>query len=134
VYAHGSDSPFHGRARAAVDALANGARTWAIPWPCVYEFYSVTTHPKIYGPPSSVQHAIDQLRAWAESPTLKFLGEGDEHLERLAALIDGGMIVGPKVHDARIASICLAHGVEYLLTLDRDFSRFPQLMTRSPIG
>jgi uncharacterized protein len=38
------------------------------------------------------------------------------------------------VHDARIAAICVAHGVEALLTRDRDFSQFPQLVVRNPFS
>ena len=34
--------------------------------------------------------------------------------------------------DARIAAICVAHGVEALLTRDRDFSLFPELALRNP--
>jgi len=37
------------------------------------------------------------------------------------------------VHDARVAAICLAHGVRELLTADRDFSLFPELRTRNPL-
>ena len=40
---------------------------------------------------------------------------------------------GPMVHDAKIAAICVANGVEALLTCDRDFSMFPQLVTRNPL-
>jgi uncharacterized protein len=134
VYAHRADSAFHKPAKAAVTALAEGKRSWAIPWPCIHEFYSVVTHPKIYDPPSTTTQAAHQLRAWAASPRLKFLAEGADHLERLLGLIDNGRISGPKVHDARIAAICLAHGVEHLLSMDRDFSRFPQLVTRSPLA
>jgi uncharacterized protein len=134
VYAHRSDSPFHLAARTAVTALAEGSRTWAIPWPCVHEFYSVVTNPRIYDPPSSRAQAAEQLRSWAESPSLRFLSEGEGHLERLLGLCDRGSVAGPKVHDARIAAICLVHGVEHLLSVDRDFSRFPQLMTKSPLA
>jgi hypothetical protein len=44
-----------------------------------------------------------------------------------------GNIAGPLVHDARIAAICLQHGVRELWTADRDFSRFPQLKTVNPL-
>jgi len=40
-------------------------------------------------------------------------------------------LVGQAVHDAKIAAICLDHGVRALLTMDRDFSRFPGLKTTS---
>jgi predicted nucleic acid-binding protein len=44
------------------------------------------------------------------------------------------LVTGPLVHDARIAALCLAHGVTELWTLNRDFSRFPALKTRNPLG
>ena len=37
------------------------------------------------------------------------------------------------VHDARIAALCLSHGVRELWSADRDFSRFPALRTRNPL-
>jgi predicted nucleic acid-binding protein len=37
------------------------------------------------------------------------------------------------VHDARVAAICIAHGVNEFWTVDRDFSRFPDLPTRNPL-
>jgi len=42
-------------------------------------------------------------------------------------------VQGPAIHDARIAVICLNHGVERLLTADRDFSRFPSLRVENPL-
>ncbi|HNH64386.1 MAG TPA: type II toxin-antitoxin system VapC family toxin, partial [Thauera aminoaromatica] len=48
VYAHRTDSPFHERARSAVETLASGVREWAIPWPCAHEFFAVETHPRIF--------------------------------------------------------------------------------------
>ncbi len=40
---------------------------------------------------------------------------------------------GPVVHDARVAGLCLAHGVRELWTADRDFARFPALKVRNPL-
>jgi uncharacterized protein len=42
-------------------------------------------------------------------------------------------IKGPRIHVARIAALCLHHGVRELWTADRDFSLFPQLTTRNPL-
>jgi len=44
-----------------------------------------------------------------------------------------GRATGGAMHDARIAAICLDHGVTELLTADRDFSRFPGLRVRNPL-
>lgn len=134
VYAHRADSPFHQRSAHAVRQLAEGHADWAIPWPCVHEFLSVVTHRRIYQPPSRPEQALDQLRAWAASPSLRFIGEGPGHLDTIASLVLAGAVTGPKVHDARIAAICLTNGVSELLSLDRDFTRFPDLTTRSPLA
>ncbi len=41
--------------------------------------------------------------------------------------------MGPMMHDARIAALCIDHGIRELWTVDRDFSRFSMLKTRNPL-
>ncbi len=107
--------------------LTEGPAQWAIPWPCVFEFYSVVTHPRIYSPPSTTAEALDQLQAWIDSPKAVLLGEPIGGWRVTADVISRSSVTGPAVHDARIAAICIAQGVDALITLDRDFSRFPDL-------
>ena len=61
---------------------------------------------------------------------MRLLSESPDHLARLTSLVLP-RLTGQAVHDAKIAAICLDHEVRALLTLDRDFSRFPALKTRS---
>jgi uncharacterized protein len=133
VYAHRADSEWHAPARARLEELAEGAADWAIPWPCLHEFLAVVTHPRIYEPPSTVAQALDQVRAWLESPTLVLLTESGSHLGTLEKLLTEGRAVGPRVHDARIAALCLDHGIDELWSADRDFSRFPNIHVRNPL-
>jgi len=133
VYAHRKDAEFHPAASAAITTLAVGTAAWAIAWPCVTEFFSIVTHPRIYAPPSTTARAIDQLDAWFESPTLHLLAEGDDPWPRLRELLSQGRVTGPLAHDARVAALCLAHGVSELWTADRDFGRFPALKLRNPL-
>ena len=134
VYAHRRDSPFHDAAAARIRELAEGTPPWAIPWPCVPEFFSIATHPRVYDPPSTTAQACAQIGAWLGSPSLVLLGEGSTHWTTLRALVTDGKVAGPLVHDARIAALCLASGVAELWTLNRDFSRFPALKTRNPLA
>jgi hypothetical protein len=133
VYAHRRDSEFHLAAAEKVRELASGRAPWALPWPCLHEFFSVVTHPRIYDPPSRVDQAIDQIDAWLETAAVVMLGEGETYWPRLRELLTDGKIRGPAVHDARIAALCLTHGVRALWTADRDFSRFPRLRTVNPL-
>ena len=133
VYAHREDSPWHAQAAACVEGLANGAAAWALPWPCLHEFFGIVTHPRIYAPPTPLAAALDQIDAWLESPTVALLCESGSHWAKLRALLTAGRVTGPHVHDARIAALCLQHAVRELWTADRDFSRYPQLGTRNPL-
>jgi toxin-antitoxin system PIN domain toxin len=134
VYAHRRDSEWHDRAAERLRSLAESRTPWAIPWPCVHEFLAIVTHPRVYDPPSPLAAAVDQVDAWMESPSLLLLDEGSEHWTTLRSLIEIGRVAGPKVHDARIAALCLAHGVRSLWTVDRDFSRFPALEAVNPFS
>ena len=133
VHAHRRDSPFHATARAVVTKLAEGKAAWAIPWPCLHEFHGIVTHPRIYVPPSTTEQAVTQIDRWMESPTLQLLNENELYWPELRQLLMKAKVQGPLVHDARIAALCLSHGVHELWSADRDFSRFPRLSLRNPL-
>jgi toxin-antitoxin system PIN domain toxin len=134
VYAHRKDSPFHVVTAKLIGDLVESKAAWAIPWPCLHEFYGVATHPRVYSPPSMPDEAINQIEIWLKSPTLQLLSETPEHWPYLRQLIaNKTKLKGPMVHDARIAALCLAHGVRELWSADRDFSRFPGLRVRNPL-
>ena len=113
-------------------AIAESPEPWAIPWPCVHEFLSITTHPRIYKPPTPPARALADLQTWFESPSLRIISETDSYWPILEQIITSSAAVGPLVHDARIAAICRAHGVTTLLSADRDFSRF-NIRIRNPL-
>jgi len=133
VHAHRADSPWHRPARDLVGGLAEGIPSWAIPWPCIHEFLAIVTHPRIWKPPTPPARAIDQVRAWLESPSVVLLAEGANHLDVLEGVLQGGRLKGARVHDARVAALCLASGVRELWTADRDFQRVPGLKTSNPL-
>jgi uncharacterized protein len=133
VYAHRADAPFHHRARSTLESLAAGARAWAIPWPCAHEFFAVVTHPRIYKSATPAATAFAQLRALQALANLAFIAEDDDYLQHLEPLALAAKAQGGAIHDARIAAICLSHGVAELWSADRDFSRFPALAVRNPL-
>lgn len=133
VYAHREDSEWHSSALTCVRELAEGTAPWAIPWPCIHEFFAVVTHPRIYVPPTPRARAIEQIDAWLESPSLRMIGEDAGYWEILRKALTSGRISGPAVHDARIAAICLRWNVAELWSADRDFSRFKSLRVVNPL-
>jgi hypothetical protein len=133
VYAHREDWPWHGAAFACLAELAESRAAWAIPWPCLHEFLAIVMHPQIYSPPSPLQTALAQVEAWLEAPGLVLLAETGSYWRELRAALTPGRVVGPQVHDARVAALCRLHGVQELWTADRDFGRFPGLKVRNPL-
>jgi hypothetical protein len=133
IYAHREDSGWHSEALEALLVLARSSRRWGIPWPCVHEFISITTHPSIFVPPTPVATAFAAMEAWLISPSCRVIGEGPGHLGNLKRLALRAKIQGPMVHDARIAAICLDNGVTELWSADRDFSRYRELRVVNPL-
>ena len=133
VYAHRADSEWHAAAASRLTALAESGAAWAIPWPCLHEFFSIVTHARIYTPPTPMDKALDQIDAWLESPGIVLLSESELHWQTLRELLVAGRVAGPMVHDARIAALCKQHGVAQLWSADRDFSRFAGLKVNNPL-
>lgn len=133
VYAHREASPFHEKAFRCLAGLAEGPANWAIPWPCIHEFLAITTHPRICKPPTPPAQALDQADAWFEAPALILLAQSRIHWGTLRTLLETGRIIGPQVHDARIAALCRQHNVRELWSVDRDFSRFAGLKVVNPL-
>ena len=133
VYAHREDSQFHGVASTALARLAEGSEAWAIPWPCVHEFLAIVTHPRIYEPPTPLASAIDQVEAWGESPSVRFIGEDAGYWPVLRAALEPAKVTGGRIHDARVAALCLRWGVSELWSADRDFTRFSRLRVINPL-
>ena len=106
--------------------------TWAIPFPCLHEFYAIVTHPKIFSPPSSCDEAMEQIDEWLRSPSVLAPSEGKQYWSILRSLLSEGKVVGPLVHDARVAAICIESGFSELWTADRDFSRF-SIRVKNPL-
>ena len=133
VYAHREDSEWHDMAYACIRTLAESREPWAIPWPCIHEFLSIATHPKIFNPPTPLEKAMAQVDAWLASPSLVMLSESEGYWGQLESMIKRGRIQGPMIHDARIAALCRFHGIGELWTADRDFKRFPEITARNPL-
>jgi toxin-antitoxin system PIN domain toxin len=132
VYAHRQDSPHHKAAFEALQIATSRHRQCAIPWPCIHEFLAITTHPRIFNPPSTPADAHLAVTQLIHQHNVALIGEPKDHFDLLFDLLKD-KFKGPRVHDARIAAICIGHGVSELWSADRDFERFPALRTFNPL-
>lgn len=133
VYAHRRDSPYHEAALQQLNELGRGAEPWAVPWPCVHEFLAVVTSQRLFENPTPLDVALDQVQEFAAAGA-HFLGEGHGHLVQFGVVASQMNATGLRIHDAKIAAICLAQGISELWTLDRDFSGVAGLRVRNPLA
>jgi hypothetical protein len=126
VYAHRRDSPWHARALEAVSTLAEGRARWALPWPCVHEFFAIVTHPRIYSPPTSVPAALAQIEAWLESPSIELIAEDVGYWPALRQVLQASRVEGPRVHDAPIATSAVS-AISQLVIRCLDLDELPGL-------
>jgi toxin-antitoxin system PIN domain toxin len=133
VYAHRPDTPFHAAAARVLEQLAESPYPWAIPWPCVHEFLSVVTGPAFGKAATPLAVALEAIRQIVVHPRCVTLAETEGHFELLAALCQRANLRGGAIQDARIAALCISHGVEELWSCDRDFQRFPDVRVRNPL-
>ena len=121
--------PEHERALRVVAEVLSGSEPVGFCWPVIHEFIAIVTSPKTSPAPLS----INQVEDWLASPMATLVHESSRHLVIVRELMEEGRVIGGVTHDARIAAMCLDHGVRELLTSDRDFTRFPTLRVRSPL-
>ncbi len=75
------------------------------------KFLAITTHPRIYAPPTPLGAALEQVDAWLESPSVVLLPEASGYWVDVRTTLEAGRVAGPRVHDARIAALCRYHAV-----------------------
>lgn len=72
--------------------------------------------------------------AQQEGTTLRALVEGEGYRDALERVAQPALLQRALVHDARVAALCLFHGVLVLWATDRDYSRFPDLTVVNPLA
>jgi hypothetical protein len=134
IHAEVESSQHHGPALKVLHRLAEGAQPWAIPWPCLYEFLRVVTHPRVFHPPVPLDIALEDLQKVLASPSLLLLAETGRHASVLEQVLRQAGATGNLIHDAHIVALCLEHGVSELISGDRDLRRFEGLKIVKPFA
>ena len=80
--------------------------------------------------PSSLEDALAALRGLLESRRARLLAPGRRYWSILQEVVIDGHATGNHMFVAQIAAVCLEHGVDTILTEDRDFHRFAGLTVR----
>ena len=134
VYAHRSACPEHRAAQAAVERASAAPHGWCIPLPCLFEFWSVVTHPSAAGGASPPSLALRFIEALVVSAGAQVLRPGDAFFERCLRAAVSMKVAGPRVFDLQIGLLCLEAGATELWTHDAAFVALPGLKVRDPLA
>lgn len=133
IHAYNSESRVHQAARAWWEELLNGTQSVGLSWVAVLGFIRLTTHRQILANPLTVSVACAHVRSWLARPCVALLHPGNRHADVLFGLLEHLGSAGNLTTDAHLAALCIEHQAEMHST-DADFSRFPGLRWRNPVG
>jgi toxin-antitoxin system PIN domain toxin len=127
VYAHRRESNRHETALGKITAMAEADTPWGLPVFCLAEFVRVVTHLRVFDPPSPLADALEFLVQLMQSPSVRLLLPTPRFASAFNDACISAGVRGNLAFDAQIAAVCREHGVDQLLTADRDFARFVDL-------
>lgn len=131
--AHRDDHSQHVPVRSWFEAMLAGVEPFAVPVMIWASFLRLTTNRRIFGVPTPPAEAFDFIEAICAQPLHARLEPGTRHLEIVRRLCEEADAVGDLVPDAVVGAIAVEYDCE-LVSLDRDFARFPSVRHMRPPG
>ncbi len=127
--AHRDDHPHYTAVRPWFDELLASDNAFTVPTIVWGSFLRLATNRRIFLVPTPLDAAFGFLDATCAQPHHLLTGPGARHLTLLKALCVEANAVGDLVPDAIIGAVAVEYDCE-VVTLDRDFVRFPSVRHR----
>ena len=131
VYAHREDTPQHHRFKSFVENLLNNNSPFGFSNLVMSGFLRVVTHPKVFGPPTPIDVALQFTNEIARHPDAIPVLPGPHHWDIFTDLCQQTEAKGNLIPDAYFAALAIESGNTWVTT-DRDYSRFPGLDWKHP--
>ena len=132
VYAYREDAPGHAGFRAWLQDTLESDLAFGVPDLVLSGFLRIVTHPRVFDPPSAIDHALDFAEVIRTRPNTVPVAPGPRHWAIFTRLCRQAGVKGNLVPDAYLAALAIESGSEWITT-DRDYSRFPGLRWRHPL-
>lgn len=124
--AHREDHPHHRPVRQWFDDLLAGDDPFTVPTMVWGSFLRLATSRRIFTVPTPLVAAFAFVHATCAQPHHLLTGPGERHLALLHRLCEEADASGDLVADAIVGAVALEYGAD-VVTLDRDFARFPSV-------
>ena len=123
IYAVNSSLRQHQPAFRWLTNALSGSETVGLPWTSLLAFIRVSTNPRVFATPISVEDALSTSQRWLTSPAAVVVEPSIRHLSMLGELLTVAGTAGNLTSDAHLAALAREHGAD-VVTFDRDFERF----------
>ncbi len=133
IYAYNTGSARHAKARAWLERIFSGSEVVGLPWQAASAFLRVMTNRNLPGERFGSVQATQIVDLWLARSNVRVLIPGDHYWPLFRRMLIEGQASGALVSDAEIAALTLEYG-GVLYTADRDFTRFPELRWKNPLG
>lgn len=133
LYAEDRLSPLHEKARVWWDERLSGETTVCLPWLVLCAFIRIGTNRRAFVRPLALAEAVARVQSWLDQPCARLVQPTERHWSIFQQMLLRGKASANLVTDAHLAALAVEHECE-LFSTDRDFSRFPRLRWRNPLG
>ena len=132
LYVVNQESTHHATVRSWWEAAINGQDPLGMCWIVLLAFLRISTNPRAFARPLSVEQAVATVEAWLTHPNIRTVTETDDHWRTLQRLLDDVGAAGNLTTDAHLAALAITHGA-VLVSCDSDFARFRGLQWENPL-
>lgn len=133
IYAVNQDLPQHEKAHSWLEQVMSGSATVGLPWVVMLAFLRITTSPRVFEAPLSVEQACDYVDGWLAQPVVSMVVPGERHWPILQGLLREVGTAANLSTDAHLAALALEHGYTIYST-DNDFKRFAGVRHVNPLS
>jgi len=133
VYAHRPDAARHQEYADWLRGLLAGEEPYGVSDLVLSSFLRIVTNPRVFKQPTPMEVALAFAEAVRAQPNCVPVEPGQRHWGIFTGLCRSAGVKGNLVPDAYLAALAIESGSEWVTT-DRDFSRFPGLRWRHPLG
>ncbi|WPL16197.1 putative ribonuclease VapC33 [Thiorhodovibrio winogradskyi] len=133
LYAVNRDLPQHNAARVWWESLLSRNTSVGLAWVVMLAFLRISTHPRIFECPLSIEGASSYVDEWLAVPGVKPIAPGHLHWQILQPLLIQSGTGGNLTTDAHLAALAIEQGGT-LYSADNDFKRFSGLIHVNPLA
>ena len=128
-----SGYPQHGKARTWWEEQINADVQIGLADPVIYGFLRISTNPKLFPVPMSIDWAAGRVEAWLAESNIIRAPAGPQTFEYALRLLREVGTGGNLTTDAQIAGLAIEWDAT-LCSNDADFGRFPGLKWMNPLA